>query len=506
MADWQSLEYRKKFLQDIKSDENKQRKAKSLQEYEIYNGNLSQYVQEYLAQQLSRKTVQKMPIISSIDICKRIVDQEASVYKTEPKREFVDVSDADKEVLELIYQDAMADVKLLKSNRYFKLQFQNLIQVLPKDGLIQLRVLFPHNYDIVPDEQDPEKADSVVISAFDKENYVQGDKAKVTGSVSFVSGNSRDNTNQTNADQDDYKSSLEKYVVWSKEYNFIMDGNGAIVSGEDTRNATGVLPFVDVAADKDFNYFVDRGSQLANFAIQYNAAISDLANIVRMQAYSQAVLKGAKEAMPEEIQVGPTTIIKLPIDANSPVETSFEFVSPSPDLQGSISFIELLISNFLSARGLSPTAISGKQQADKFTSGVDRFLSMIDRFEATKQDFMLYKSVEKQIFEIIKAMLLTYSNTRVLNKEYFTSQSIKNATLNIQYSKPEQAQSETDKLVLIRDKMELGLIDNIGAVMELYKFNESEAEEYLDKIKERSLVETSEPETNGTRSQPDIQS
>ena len=105
-----SLESRKKIIAEIKSEENKDRKAKSLQEYEIYNGNINQYVEAYLTQQLSAKTVKKMPIISSIDICKRIVDQEASVYKSEPKREYVDTDDNDKEAVELAYEDAMADL------------------------------------------------------------------------------------------------------------------------------------------------------------------------------------------------------------------------------------------------------------------------------------------------------------------------------------------------------------------------------------------------------------
>lgn len=503
---WESVEYRLQVLDGIKSQENKDRKAKSLQEYEIYNGNINQYVEAYLTQQLSAKTVRKMPIISSIDICKRIVDQEASVYKAEPKREFVEISEDDRLAIEAVYQDAMTDIKMMKSNRYFKLQAQSLIQIIAKEGKVDFRILMPHHYDVVPDAENPEKASAIIISSFDKEAYTQATNRAVANS-NFVTGSAVDNINQTIADKDDYKASLERYAVWTPEYNFVFDGNGLIVSGPDIKNPINMMPFVEVVTDKDFTYFVDRGSQLANFAVQYNASLSDLANIVRLQAYSQAVMIGAKESMPEEITVGPTTVIKMTVDQSNPIPTDFKFVSPSPDLGGSIQFIEVLISNFLSSRGLSPTTVSGKSQADKFSSGVDRFLAMIDKFEASKQDFALYKNTEIKIFEIIKAWLSAYSNTRLLDKKYFVSQNIQNSYLNINFVKPEQAQSEKEKLDVIQQRLELGLIDDVSALMQLDGITEIESKERLQKIKDRSdeLMGTNENtklETNGSGSQP----
>lgn len=494
MTNWESKEVRLEFLKSIQTSENKLRKAKSLQEYEIYNGNINQYVEAYLTQQLSAKTVSKMPIISSIEICKRVADQEASIYRNEPKREFQNASDSDLQAIDNVYNDAMADIKLLKSNRYFKLQSQSMIQILPKDKKLDFRILFPHNIDVIPDASDPEKAESVIISAFNKETYSLGGTAKNTVyGTNYTAGNHRDMSNQMIADKDDYKSQIERYVVWSDKYNFIMDGNGIILS-EDIINPIGILPFVDVAADKDYNFFVDRGSQLANFSVQYNAVLSDLANIVRMQAYSQAVLIAPKEAMPEHITVGPTSIIKLAVDPNSPATTDFKFVSPSPDLAGSIEFIEVLISNFLSSRGLSSSTVSGKPSSEKFSSGIEKFLSMIERFEASKSDYALYSWVELKLFEIIKTWLLYYSGTDILSKKYHVSSAAQNIELQISFVKPEAVQNETEKLDLIQKKLEMGLIDEVMAMMELHNIDETEAVLKLDKIKERSEEKEEEEE------------
>lgn len=507
MTNWLSKDVRVAFIKEIKTKENCDRKAKSLQEYEIYNGNINQYVEEYLTQQLSRKTVSKMPIISSIEICKRIADQEASVYKSEPRREFTEILKKDSEALEYLYEDCQADIKLMKSNRYYKLQAQSLIQPVLNDGKIDLRVLFPHNYDVIPEEKNPEIAESIVISSFDKEAYVQG--GMPPQSNNFVVGSIGDNVNQSVADKDDAKALKERYVVWSKDFNFIMNGKGDVVSGLDLKNPIGILPFIDVAADKDFTYFVDRGSQLSNFAVQYNAALSDLANIVRLQGYSQAVLVCPQETMPDEITVGPTSIVKIASDPNAANQPSFQFVTPSPDLSGSIQFIEVLISNFLSSRGLSPATVSGKSQADKFTSGVDRFLALIDRFEATKQDYALFNQVEIKLFEIIKAFLFTYSQTKLLDEKYWVSQLIKNAELKVHFAKPEQTQSDTEKLANIETRMRLGLTDKVTALMQLDGLDKSEAESKLKEIEkskpEKELNgEDNRSETDPSGSQSDV--
>jgi hypothetical protein len=486
VTNWESRDVRVNFLKAINSEENKKRKAKSLQEYEIYNGNINQYVEAYLTQQLSAKTVSKMPIISSIEICKRVADQEASIYRSEPMRQFENAADKDVEAFDNVYADAMADIKLLKSNRYYKLQNQSMLQILPKDSKIDFRILFPHNFDVIPEDNDPEKAESVVISAFNKELYSLGGQSKnYSYGYDMTSGNHRDKENQISADQDDYKSQIERYVVWSKDYNFIMNGKGDILS-EEISNPIGILPFVDIAADKDYNFFVDRGSQLSNFSVQYNAALSDLANIVRMQAYSQAVMIAPKEAMPEEITVGPTSIIKLAVDPNSEAQTDFKFVSPSPDLAGSIEFIEVLISNFLSSRGLSSGTVSGKPNSEKFTSGMDRFLSMIEKFEASKSDYALYSWVEQKAFAIIKEWLLYYSGSDVIDKKYYVSASAKDAELSVAFVKPEAVQSEAEKLTSIQTKMDLGLVDDVMAMMELHNIDETEAISRLDKMKARS--------------------
>lgn len=196
---------RKNIIEGIKSNENVQRKAKSLKDYEIYNDNAYPYVQEELAAQLSTQTANSMPIVSDLNIAKAVVNKEANIYTDKPERDYENITESDEEVLEKVYADCGFDTAMSKANRYFKLRNQTFVQVVPKYGKLKLRVLHGHNIDVIPDSDDPETAFAYIVSSFDKTAYLKAQQ---------------DNVNQTTADADDYKAKSEKYQVWTKKNCF----------------------------------------------------------------------------------------------------------------------------------------------------------------------------------------------------------------------------------------------------------------------------------------------
>mgnify|MGYP003308779270 CR=1 FL=1 len=86
-------------LKDIKTPENKDRKDKSFEATEIYNGRLRQYVVEYLESQHSASSVKEMPVQTGTNLSRRIVSERASIYKEGPSRHFQNVSDDQEAVL-----------------------------------------------------------------------------------------------------------------------------------------------------------------------------------------------------------------------------------------------------------------------------------------------------------------------------------------------------------------------------------------------------------------------
>lgn len=451
---------RTQIIEEIGTDENKRRKNISVSEFEIYQDDLMKYVKSYLRGLYSDETLKEMPIIASVNLAKRTINQEASIYKTPPKRTFVGLTDEQVRVVTQVYQDLQLDKKMLKSNQYFKLQKQTHIQILPFQGKLMARVLLNHHLDVVPSPLNPEFADAYIVNGYDKSQNLDVQ----TGS---------DGSNQAIAEQDDYKASLNRFALWSEQFNFIMDGKGNIISGQNVSNDLGLMPFIEVAPDKDFEYWIKGGQAITDFTIQYNGALTDLAHVVRMQGFAQAWLKGPENLIPQNVQIGPNFILKLPIDPNNPTPTDFGFASPNSDIAGSISFIELLLSNFLTSRGLDPKLISGKGEAQAYSSGIERLLSMFEKFDASRTDLSTYETVEKRIFKVVAQYLNKFSGS-ILN--YSIAPIPESADVVVEFQKPEMVQTEQDKLDNIARKKELGLMSDTDAIMEFYGLSREQAE------------------------------
>jgi hypothetical protein len=462
------LDIRKKVLDDIKSNENILRKKESMIDYEIYNDRIQKYVYDEIVKQTSKATADSMPIVSTINLANRIVNNEATIYNNDPVRT-TDMLEADQMALDAVYEDGMFNSKLQKVNKYFKLRKQGFIQVVPKEKGIHLRPLMSHHVDVIPDFQDPEKAFAYIVSAFDRSSYL-----------------TTDGNNQSIADQDDYKASLERYVWHTAEYNLVTNGLGDLI-GEVKRNPIDELTFIDISKDKDFEFFVRSGLALSEFTVQYNVSWSDFMHTMRLQGFSVPVFTGNAELMPRDYFIGPNRAIMLPADPNNPNnKLDLKFISPTPDLKGALDGMSGLLANFLTSRGVSPKVISAALNAsDTYSSGVERLLAMLDKFEATKEDFDLFRSVELKLFNIVKKYMLAFTNTEFLDKKYWLSQSSTNATMNIMFHRPEMIQTEKEKIENLQLKIDMGISDKVLALMDLEGLDQEAAEEKIAKITDR---------------------
>jgi len=400
-----TIEYRKKILQEISSWENKERKYESFKQFEVYHERSRQYVLEYLRSQFSKTTVDQMPVVDSINVSKRIVEKQATLYSECPEREFTALDSEQVEEIQKLYKDLGFDQKLGHANSYFKLQQQTALWLLPVNGKLKLRCLLPHQYDVIPNEEDPEIADAYIVNTFDRSFFFR------------PSDKGTDGANQNIADQDDWRMANKKFLVWTRDYNFIMNGKGEITS-QILPNQIDRLPFVDVAENKDMEFFIRGGRSLTDFAIQFCGALSDLYNVVKMQGWAVGYLIAPPNVMPEELTIGPNVLLRLPTDPNNPnVKPEFGYASPSADIAGSIQFLETLVALFLTSKGLDAKAISTKMDASTFSSGIERLLAMLEVFEASKEDFTTFTKAEIEIWDIVKrwSNLMINSDQKILS-------------------------------------------------------------------------------------------
>lgn len=455
----------------------------SQEEWDIYTGNIEPYVRRRLETRFSSAFTKSLPVCSSVNVLKKMVDQKASVYKAGPERNFTDVSDEQKEILEKIYRDAGANFQMQESNRLFELQKQQThVMIEPKGGKLTIKPIKAHQLNVKPSIIDPEIAEVYILSAYNKD-----DNEKRT--------QTSDGINQKIADQEDYKKVKERYIWWSKSFHFVTNGKAEILSNkegdltiEDIANPIGIIPIVEISQMKDFTYWREITNDVAEFTVSLNDDLTMLQHIVELQGFSQAYLKGPADLLPKEIQVGPSKILKLVTDSTQDGDVEFGYATPSSDVNGSMDFFERKLAMFLSSQGVNPSTVSGKAESEKFTSGTDRLLANIEKMESSRDTALLYKDAEAKVYQIIKAWYNALIATDRLDPKYRGTQLSEDSSLEVKFAEPSIIMSEIDKLDYAERMKDLGAFDD--ADVNAYMFGISR-EAAIELMKTKSVNNSS---------------
>ena len=482
------LGFRKRIIEEIESDENKRRKAEHQKRSDVYKKKQRKYVLDMLVKEFSASTVEDMRTCTSINLVKRIVNEQASIYKTEPKRELAGISEQQKAQLDALYSLCGVNKKLKSLNQKYKLHDQAFLQVIPKLGSIKLRTLAPHQIDVVPSQEDPEHGEIFIVSGYDKANIVaEMDDLEDIQGQGYGSKNQQqsDGVNEAIADQDDWKQKSKLYAWWTDEYNFLTNSSGEILPGQPTiENPIKMLPFIEASGEKDQEFWCDGGSGVVEFNLDFGVVLSDTCNTNRLQSYAQAVISAEK--LPENITVGPNNILLLQLDPTRPeMKPTFEFVSPNPNMDASLDLQDRLVSYFLTSEGIDPKTISGKAEGEKYTSGLERLLAMIERFEASHDDYDLFRGVEAKLYKLLSAWSNAMQGTDAIDPALNGGELPVDAQMSTQFCKPELIKTATEAEDSVIKRMEAGLISKKEAIMELRGVDEERALEIINELDEQ---------------------
>lgn len=465
----QNLAFRKHIISEIKGTENADRMDASVRSCDVYNGRIYEHVREHLVSRFGENSTKEMPVVSSINLCKKVVNSRATLYRDEPERTFEGMTDTQQVGLEEIYDGIQFNTKMISLNRYFELQRQVHCYITPQNGELSLKVLKAHQLNVIPSLTDPELGEIYIISSYDI--------TRVTNNV-----------NEKIADRDDEKATRETYIVWSPSYHFTMNGKGEITSESVDNPIAPIVPIVEISSDKDFTYWVDEKNEVSDFCVEFNGALSSLGQIVNLQGFAQAFLKGPKEILPKSLTVGPTKILRLESDAITGTGVEFGFVSPNSDLAGAQSYVESLLSMFLSSQGVDPKSVTGKGEVNNFSSGVERLLAMIKDFEASRDTMAMFKRAEIDIFEVIKAWLNLSRRADILNDWYNIGVLPEQSTVSVSFAQPSSSITDTEVLANIEKKLDLGLMTRAEAIEEIRGIGYDEAVSLMEEIDNEGMV------------------
>lgn len=486
--DLTKISERKLIVDEINSEENFSRKREHQKRFDVYRERQDIYLLQRLEREFNPDTVRQMRKIFSVNLTGRIIDEMSSIYNQDPVREFGSydkrqLRESELEQLLNLYELCKVNQQLRKANQYYNLHDQCAIMVVPsKYGDLKVKAIPPLHYDVIPQSDDVEKAYAYILNVwdFDLHSTVRSWTNEPTQLTSY---RQNDRIDQKIADDNDRKRTQEQYVVWTEDVHFTMNGKGEII-GELIENPIKRLPFVDVATEKDFQFFVRRGTSVVDFALDFGLILSDTANTIRLQNYSQAIMTSEKQ--PQNLVVGPNHILWLPLDPNNPGATpKFEFASPSPDISGSLEFAEMVLRMFLSSRGIDPATLSGESRV--YGSGVERLLAMLDKFEATRSDFSLFNDIENNVFDLIKSWSNVYqsvSGDGELRPELKRGLIGDDVFLDVKFGEPSVVQSKSELEDSVIKLMTEGLMSRKEAIMQIRGVSEEVAEMLAKEIDE----------------------
>ena len=496
MFNLETREGRKQAIEYVESNNNIGRKTTSYEASEIYNDRIKQYVVDELREQFTERTVREMPIVSSVNICKRLVNQLACIYQDQPERLFTEVSEDQSETLELVYDDMMANKKLALANRLYKNHDQCLIQIIPKKGKLIMRVLKPFQYDAIADDTDPESAKAIIISSYD--NSYQLDEAADDPVAATGIETVYKQANENYKEQKALKSRSRDgkiYAVYTAEKMFKMDKTGAVV--EEMENPIGMIPFVEVAKEKEFEYWVRSESPFAAFTRAFNAAMSSVQQIVKMQGFAVGVLKGPQELLMETITIGPNIVLKLPVDPAANIDTDFQYVNPGSDINGSIQYLEVLLSTFLTSHGIDPKTVTMNSEGQTYNSGIERLLAMIEKVSASREDYDVFEKIEQRVYKLISAWLTALDTTTNIEDKYKVRNIPEDSQVKVKFARPEMVKSESEELDILEREISLGISSPIKAIMDREGLSREDAVDLYNQYSNdfmRQMVEQAQEE------------
>lgn len=466
-------------LYEMGKSEDKQRRKDAFNSWQVYSGNLEEFVENKLKQ--TRPVSYEGYTIPSISISKVITDTIAKSYKEQPLRKVTnDSSDQKSERLHDIYKEAGAKRQLQFLDTVNNLHKYSLLWVnwRDKEQRYQFWTLQGYEFAVVRDK-DTGELECVVL------NY--GD----TTITSDTRGNSDGMADLIAEDQHDSAAQTEVYAMWSKDHFVVVerrvqrfttaDGDQIKESityvdnpdNPNNENVIGMIPFVFLSKETSFDF--PTKSPLFDQTLTANCLMAEYLTASNIQGTGQLIVKYPEkyEGLFKKMTRGLMTAIKLPQSSDEgDAPTDVQYINPNPDLAGQREAVNTYVKAVFKEHGIATGSMSGSD-SESFSSGLERAIANAGVDDIVQMNNELYSDAEKQAFEIIKAW------ERFLGNNTFAEDD----ELMIKFQKPKVLVSDAETLANIEKRLELGLITKAEALMMLNpNLSEDEAEEKLEEV------------------------
>lgn len=362
---------------------NLQRKEDTAKRLDFYHDQQLDHLETKLNELFSDPSTM---VKASLNVVKKIINQLAQCYREPPVRT-VEGSQKDENLYSEIAEGMALDVKMKQASRYAKLLKTILLRPVWRNDQLDLDILTGNILDVATGDT-PQDLTQVLITDF---------------------GNS-DNIEDV------------EYSFWTPETWQRLNYRGEVL--EEEPNPYGVLPFLPVFdyAPTGSEFWLPGGDDIISIQEAVNLKIVDLLYLLSTQSFGVGWIKGTPGG--GNLRVDPGSLVELP------EEGALGFEAQKARILDVVESIDRLIKWACVSNGLSATSFTTQPYRDE--SGIAKRLDSAELNEKRRDDIALWRSYEKQLFNLIRIVHNTHSPGRKLSEQ---------AILNIDFADPEQ---ETD--------------------------------------------------------------
>ena len=485
------LATRKQIIGEIEATENRRRKDEAYRRRQCYKDKTNQEVVKVLIRQFSATTVDEMTYsITNLSIVKKVIKKLARVYKDGVTRFVQDDKDTTAKIQKLgeIFK---FNAKMKNQNRITRLQKNAVHYIKPcvvvaKDGEKNFAprptILQPYLYDVIEDFFDRTKAAVYILSNYHpgEISFTTSDPARVRsdGNVTDINGQIRTNGNSKDeaiADKEEDKEMANgrEYIWWSGKYHFTTNSLGQVFNNDGSLNSDPVLiiteddntfvnpieelPFVPTQVDQDNDFWAEGGEDLIDGSIVVNALMTHNNHIAVTQGYGQLWMSGKN--LPDNIEVGPNSIIKLEHESSAEdPEPKVGVINANPPLTELQESVLAQIALILTTNDLSTSGLSAKLEGGgKFAAGIALIIDKAESMEDVADEREEFSDAERLIWHKIALFMQYISEIEALDPDLEDLILPEEFDLTLEFGEPKMIFSEAEKLEAIAKRKDIGL-------------------------------------------------
>jgi len=346
---------------------------------EIFEGELTSYIEDDLSKQLSGQTLtHALARLCPINVLPKYVDKLTNIYQTSVTREILDGTDSDAKLLSWFVDKIDANTQMNSGNELFNLSKATLIQPYVHDGKPGLRVILNDRFIAYStDPVCPEKPTHIIIKAgFHNEQQI--------------------------------------YFTYSKDGFMISNARGEIerelmvqADNEEGVNPIGRLPFVYVNESK-YRVQPKLDTDTLRIVKLLPVMLTDLNVAAMFQSFS--ILYGI-DMNDENLVMAPNAFWRFTSDPASEKKPEIGQIKPTVDYDQVLNLIQSELSMWLGTKGIRAGSI-GSLDPSQMASGISKVIDEMDTYEAREKQVSYFEHAERDLWDLIMHHMLPYWQSR----------------------------------------------------------------------------------------------